>query len=150
VPGSTKSPPRTEVRPQPARRGGATVIGTLRRSEDLDLVDPAVVSHAAAALDAVVAAYGTRADRTALRFWPLRFTNVTLRLLGSDDFPAGSRRRTARDPTTVAAAVALAVAVSDRSPSKTSPRRTTVSTPAGVPPLTSVFREMPRCEDEGH
>ncbi|MDQ1022988.1 NADPH2:quinone reductase [Streptomyces umbrinus] len=129
---------------------GATVIGTVRRSGDLDRVDPAVISHAVAldaddpaaeirayapdgvncvievslsanadldnavtALDAVIAAYGTHADRTELPFWPLLFNNVTVRLLGSDDFPVTARRQAARDLTAAAAAGALTVGIGD-------------------------------------
>jgi NADPH2:quinone reductase len=138
---------------QLARWGGATVIGTVRRSSDLDQVDAAAVSHTVAldtedpaaairahapdgvhrvievslsvnadldnavtALDAVIAAYGTHSDRTELPFWPLLFNNVTLRLLGSDDFPAAAKRQAARDLTAAAAAGALTVDVGDRYP----------------------------------
>lgn len=38
--------------------------------------------------DAAVAACGAHADRKELPFWPLLFSNITLHLLGSDDFPA--------------------------------------------------------------
>lgn len=136
---------------QLARWGDAIVIGTVRRGNDLDHVDPAVVSHAVAldagdpaaairsyapdgvhrivevslsanadldnavaALDAVIAAYGTHADRTELPFWPLLFNNVTLRLLGSDDFPDEAKRQAARDLTAAAAVGALTVDVGDR------------------------------------
>ncbi|MCT9104847.1 NADPH:quinone reductase [Streptomyces mirabilis] len=138
---------------QLARWGGATVLATVRRGDDLDRVDPAVVSHAVAldsadpaaairtytpqgvdriievalsdnadldtavaATDAVIAAYATRADRTEIPFWPLLFNNVTLRLLGSDDFPAVARRQAARDLTAAAAVGALTVDVGDRYP----------------------------------
>ncbi|MEU0816485.1 NADPH:quinone reductase [Streptomyces mirabilis] len=138
---------------QLARWGGATVLATVRRGDDLDRVDPAVVSHAVAldsadpaaairtyaprgvdriievalsdnadldtavaATDAVIAAYASRADRTEIPFWPLLFNNVTLRLLGSDDFPAEARRQAARDLTAAAAVGALTVDVGDRYP----------------------------------
>ncbi|MFD7001438.1 NADPH:quinone reductase [Streptomyces mirabilis] len=138
---------------QLARWGGATVLASVRRGDDLDRVDPAVVSHAVAldsadpaaairaytpqgvdriievalsdnaeldsaiaATDAVIAAYATRADRTEIPFWPLLFNNVTLRLLGSDDFPAEARRQAARDLTAAAAVGALTVDVGDRYP----------------------------------
>ncbi|MEU1027182.1 NADPH:quinone reductase [Streptomyces mirabilis] len=138
---------------QLARWVGATVLATVRRGDDLDRVDPAVVSHAVAldsvdpaaairtytpqgvdriievalsdnadldtavaATDAVIAAYATRADRTEIPFWPLLFKNVTLRLLGSDDFPAVARRQAARDLTAAAAVGALTVDVGDRYP----------------------------------
>jgi NADPH2:quinone reductase len=136
-----------------AHWGGAIVIGTVRRGDDLAHVDATVVSHAVAldsadpaasirsyapggvhrvvevslsanadldnavtALDAVIAAYGTHADRTELPFWPLLFNNVTLRLLGSDDFPAVAKRQAARDLTAAAAVGALTVDVADRYP----------------------------------
>ncbi|WTV63763.1 hypothetical protein OG438_42465 [Streptomyces sp. NBC_00035] len=55
---------------QLAHWGGATVIGTVRRSGDLDGVDPAIVDldNAVTAPDAVIAAYGTHTDRTELPF----------------------------------------------------------------------------------
>lgn len=95
-----------------ARWVGATVIGTVRRSGDMDHVDPAVISHRIVEMslsanadlnitvtvpDAVIAPYGTHADRTELPSCPLLFNNVTLRLLGSDDFPATPN---GRPPTT--------------------------------------------------
>lgn len=138
---------------QLARWGGATVIATVPRSEDLDRVDRAVVSHAVAldqddpatairahapqgvdriievslsdnadldaalvANDAVIAAYATSADRTELPFWPLLFANVTLRLLGSDDFPVEAKRQAVRDLTAAAAVGALSVNVGDLFP----------------------------------
>jgi NADPH2:quinone reductase len=126
------------------------VIGTVRRTADLDRVDPALahaialdtgepaaairsyapqgvdriievalsdnadLDNAVAANNAVIAAYATRADRTEIPFWPLLFNNVTLRLLGSDDFPAAAKRQAARDLTAAAAVGALTVAVGDR------------------------------------
>jgi len=138
---------------QLARWGGATVIATVVRSEDLAHVDSSVVAHAVAldqdnpaqairelapqgvsrivevslsdnadldaavvANDAVIAAYATRADRPALPFWPLLFANVTLRLLGSDDFPAEAKQRAAGDLTAAAADGALTVRIGHRYP----------------------------------
>lgn len=125
----------------------------MRRAEDLDRVDAAVVSHAVAldggdpaaairahapdgvdriievalsdnadlddavaANGATIAAYATRADRTEIPFWTLLFNNVTLRLLGSDDFPVEAKRQAARDLTAAAAVGALTVDVGDRYP----------------------------------
>ena len=138
---------------QLAHWGGATVIGTVRRAEDLDRVDAAVISHAVAldisdpaaairahapdgvdriievalsdnadlddavaANGATIAAYATRADRTQIPFWTLLFNNVTLRLLGSDDFPVQAKRQAARDLTAAAAVGALTVDIADRYP----------------------------------
>jgi NADPH:quinone reductase len=41
------------------------------------------------------------------------FANVTIRLLGSDDFPQAARDAAARDLTTAAASSALSVAVAE-------------------------------------
>ncbi|GAA0667782.1 NADPH:quinone reductase [Kitasatospora atroaurantiaca] len=138
---------------QLAHWGGATVIGTVVRSDDLDRVDSSVVSHSVAldqddpakairayapqgvdriievamsdnadldaavvADGAVIAAYATRIDRPELPFWPLLFANVTLRLLGSDDFPADARKQAARDLTSAAAVGALKVDIGTRFP----------------------------------
>jgi NADPH2:quinone reductase len=60
---------------------------------------------------AVVAAYASAKDRPELPFWPMLFANVTIRLLGSDDFPQGAKDSAARDLTTAAAQGALSIAV---------------------------------------
>ncbi len=138
---------------QLARLGGATVLATVRRGDDLDRVDPAVVSHAVAldsadpaaairrytprGVDRIIEVALSRQRRPGHRrrrdgrghrrlrhprrphrrpFWPLLFNNVTLRLLGSDDFPAAARRQAARDLTAAAAVGALTVDVGDRYP----------------------------------
>lgn len=44
-----------------------------------------------------IAAYATRDAEPRLPFWPLLFANVTIRLLGSDDFSAEARAEAARD-----------------------------------------------------
>ena len=59
-------------------------------SENIEL-DAAVVSQGA-----VIAVYGSPKPRLELPFWPLLFSNVTLRLLGSDDFPAEAKAEAAR------------------------------------------------------
>jgi NADPH:quinone reductase len=135
-----------------ARRGGATVIGTVVRGSDLDRVDSAVAhtvaldeaqpaeairAHAPegvhriievalsenADLDAaiaapggVIAAYATRRDRPHLPFWPMLFANVTIRLLGSDDFPRAAKRQAAVDLSTAAREGALSIPIGDPLP----------------------------------
>jgi NADPH2:quinone reductase len=76
-------------------------------SENADL-DAAV-----AAPDGVIAAYATRRDRPAFPFWPMLFANLTIRLLGSDDFPQAAKRQAAADLTTAAREGALRVATGD-------------------------------------
>ena len=79
-------------------------------SANADL-DAAVVRNGA-----VVAAYASPADRAEIPFWPMLFANVTLRLLGSDDFPPEAKDAAARDLTAAAAESALAVTVADTFP----------------------------------
>jgi NADPH:quinone reductase len=61
----------------------------------------------------VLAVYASPKDRPELPFWPLLFNNVTIRLLGSDDFPAEAKDAAARDLTLAAAQSALSVPVAD-------------------------------------
>jgi NADPH:quinone reductase len=126
------------VAAQLARWGGATVIGTVMRESDLDQVDGAVAHAVAldqaqpgeairacapkgahriiAAPDGVIAAYATRHDRPDFPFWPMLFANLTIRLLGSDDFPRAAKRQAAVDLTTAAREGALSIATSDPMP----------------------------------
>ncbi|MET8164845.1 NADPH:quinone reductase [Streptomyces sp. NPDC005329] len=90
--------------------------GGVDRIVEVALSDNADLDDAVAANGAVIAAYATREDRTGIPFWTLLFNNVTLRLLGSDDFPDQARRQAARDLTAAAAVGALTVDVGDRFP----------------------------------
>jgi NADPH:quinone reductase len=138
---------------QLAHWGGATVIGTVVHSGDLENVDTSVVSHsialdeadAAAAIrehapagvdrvvevalsgnadldaavvanEAIIAAYASRADRPEIPFWPLLFANVTLRLLGSDDFSAEAKQQAGSDLTAAARVGALRIPVAPAHP----------------------------------
>jgi NADPH2:quinone reductase len=56
-----------------------------------------------------IAAYATSSDRPDFPFWPMLFDNVTIRLLGSDDFPTEAKRQAALDLTTAAAQGAIQV-----------------------------------------
>src|SRR3954471_21238148 len=132
---------------QLARWGGATVIGTVRKSSDvsqanayathtvaLDAPNPADaimtiapqgvdriievafsdnidLDASVAKLGSVIAAYATRSDRPDLPFWPMLFDNLTIRLLGSDDFPVDAKRQATADLTAAATAGALRVAI---------------------------------------
>lgn len=62
---------------------------------------------------AVVAAYASPGDRPELPFWPMLFANVTIRLLGSDDFPQDAKNAAASDLSAAAAQHALSVAVAE-------------------------------------
>jgi NADPH2:quinone reductase len=100
--------PAAEIRAN-APRGVDRII-------EVSLSDNADLDNAVAAVDAVIAAYATRSDRTEIPFWPLLFNNVTLRLLGSDDFPTEAKRQAVRDLTAAAAVGALNIAIGDRYP----------------------------------
>jgi NADPH2:quinone reductase len=86
----------------------------VHRIVEVSLSANADLDNAVVANDAVIAAYATDADRTEIPFWTLLFSNVTLRLLGSDDFPAAAKRQAARDLTAAAAAGALATGPIER------------------------------------
>jgi len=75
-------------------------------SANVDL-DAAVVRNGA-----VLAVYASP-DRPVLPFWPMLFANVTIRLLGSDDFPPEAKDTAARDLTTAAAQSALSIPVAE-------------------------------------
>jgi NADPH2:quinone reductase len=90
--------------------GGVDRIVEVAFSDNVDL-DTAVVAN-----DAVIAAYASRGVRPELPFWPLLFANVTVRLLGSDDFSAEAKRHAGADLTTAAGTGALTIAVAPKYP----------------------------------
>ena len=138
---------------QLARWGGADVVGTVRRRENLADVNPRTAHHVVALdssnpghairalapdgvdrvvevafsdnvdldaavvkVGAVIAAYATPYDRPDFPFWPMLFDNVTIRLLGSDDFPAKAKQQAVEDLTAAARDGALAISVGDPVP----------------------------------
>jgi len=60
---------------------------------------------------AVIAAYASPDANPTLPFWPLLFNNVTVRLLGSDDFPVAAKDGAARDLSIAAAKGALPISI---------------------------------------
>jgi NADPH2:quinone reductase len=131
---------------------GATVIGTVRRSRDLEHVDDAVTHRVAlddtdpaaairrvapagvhrivevsfsenadldaavAGPEAIIAAYATRDPRPSFDFWPMLFANLTIRLLGSDDFPAAAKLQATADLSVAARDGALRVPIDEPLP----------------------------------
>ena len=81
------------------------------RIVEVALSDNGGLDASVVANDAVIAAYFSRSDTIDLPFSPLLFANVTLRLLGSDDFSFQAKQQAARDLTAAAAAGALSVSV---------------------------------------
>jgi NADPH:quinone reductase len=69
-----------------------------------------------AANECVIATYATRHDRPEFPFWPMLFANITIRMLGSDDFPTAVKRQAADDLTTAAREGKLSIAIADPLP----------------------------------
>ena len=88
----------------------------VHRIVEVSFSDNADLDAAVAAPEAVIAAYATRDPRPAFDFWPMLFANLTIRLLGSDDFPAAARHQAAADLTAAAQEGALRIAVRDPLP----------------------------------
>jgi NADPH2:quinone reductase len=141
---------------QLARWGGATVIGTVRRSSDVERADRGGIAHvvpldtpdaldrirdvapggvdrvvevslsdnvdfdlAALRVGGVIAAYASGDERPTLPFWPMLFNNISIRLLGSDDFPIDAKHAAVADLTTAAGGGALSIPIADAMPLQT-------------------------------
>lgn len=74
-------------------------------SDNIDL-DAAVARNGTS-----IAAYATRTDRPGFPFWPMLFDNITIHLLGSDDFPPAAKQQAAKDLTAAAQQGALTIAI---------------------------------------
>ena len=94
----------------------ARAPGGVDRIIEVALSDNADLDAEVIALDGVIAAYASRHERPAIPFWPMLFANVTIRLIGSDDFPATAKRDAANDLTTAAGEGALSIAISEPLP----------------------------------
>jgi NADPH:quinone reductase len=105
---SLQSDPLTKIRRLAPHGVDRIVEVALSANADLDA---AVVGNGA-----VLAAYASPKDRPELPFWPMLFANVTIRLLGSDDFAPEAKNAAARDLTAAAAQSALAVTVAETFP----------------------------------
>jgi len=84
---------------------GVDRIVEVALSANADL-DAAVVRNGA-----VLAAYASGQKRTELPFWPMLFQNLTIRLLGSDDFPQDAKNAAGRDLTAAVAQSALSIPI---------------------------------------
>ena len=88
----------------------------MHRIIEVSFSDNADLDAAVAASDAVIASYATRRDRPDFPFWPMLFANLTIRLLGSDDFPRAAKRQAAVDLTTATREGALSMPTGDPMP----------------------------------
>jgi NADPH:quinone reductase len=107
---SLQSDPAAAIRALAPDGVGRIVEVALSANADLDA---AIVGNGA-----VIAAYASPQDRPELPFWPMLFANVTIRLLGSDDFPQHAKDEAARDLTAAAAQSALSIPVARMLPLK--------------------------------
>jgi NADPH2:quinone reductase len=88
----------------------------VHRIVEVSLSDNVDLDASVASVGAVIAAYPTSDPRPSLPFWPMLFDNITVRLLGSDDFPADAKRRASSDLTAAAATGALSIQIADPLP----------------------------------
>src|SRR5256714_2426175 len=102
--------------PQPAEAIRAHAPEGVHRIIEVAFSENADLDADVAAPDGVIATYATRRDRPDFPFWPMLFANLTIRLLGSDDFPQVAKRQAAADLTTAAREGALRVATGDPLP----------------------------------
>src|SRR3954467_2190057 len=102
--------------PQPDEAIRAHAPDGVDRIIEVAFSENADLDAAVAAPDAVIAAYATRRDRPDFPFWPMLFANLTIRLLGSDDFPPAAKRQAAADLTSAASDGALRIPIGDPLP----------------------------------
>jgi NADPH2:quinone reductase len=80
---------------------------------EVSLSDNVELDAAVLRVGGVIAAYASRDGQPSFPFWPMLFDNLTIRLLGSDDFPADAKRQAAADLTVAAADDALSIAFAE-------------------------------------
>lgn len=78
---------------------------------DVDFAGHADLDAAVAGNLAVIAACATSQARPSFPFWPMLFGNITVRLLGSDDFRSAAKQQAAADLTAAARDGALSIRV---------------------------------------
>ena len=78
---------------------------------EVSLSDNVDLDAAVLRVGGVIAAYASGDERPSLPFWPMLFDNITIRLLGSDDFPADAKRAAAVDLTAAARDRTLSITI---------------------------------------
>ena len=97
--------------PDPAGAVRALAPDGVDRIVEVDFAGNIDLDAAVAKNGAVIAAYASGRDRPDFPFWPMLFDNITVRLLGSDDFPPAAKRQAASDLTAAAQVGALSIPV---------------------------------------
>ena len=88
----------------------------VQRIVEVAFSDNADLDAAVAAPQAVMAAYATRNPRPDFDFWTMLFANLSIRLIGSDDFPVEAKRQAATELTEAAQEGALKIPIADSLP----------------------------------
>ncbi|KUG53868.1 oxidoreductase [Kocuria rosea subsp. polaris] len=88
--------------PDPAQAIRAHAPDGVDRIVEVAFSDNVDLDAAVAKNNSVIAAYATRVDRPDFPFWSMLFNNITIRLLGSDDFPPAAKHQAAIDLTSAA------------------------------------------------
>jgi NADPH2:quinone reductase len=79
-------------------------------SDNADLDADIIATHG------IIATYATREDRTEIPFWPMLFSNVTIKLYGGDGFSHQAKQRAAFQLTQAAKEGALSIAIAESLP----------------------------------
>ncbi|GLS32668.1 NADPH2:quinone reductase [Mesorhizobium albiziae] len=86
----------------------------VHRIAEVDFASHIELDAAVIAVGGVISSYYSSQDRPEIPYWQLGFADVTLRLLGSDDFPPSIKDSAARELTYALAVGALRVKVATR------------------------------------
>ncbi|MCW2983761.1 MAG: hypothetical protein JWR63_1331 [Conexibacter sp.] len=97
-----------------AEKIAAVAPGGVDRIAEVDFAGNIALDAQVLAVGGTVASYASASPMPQLPYWTLGFADATLRLLGSDDFPAAAAQDAARDLTACAAAGAMAIPISAR------------------------------------
>lgn len=88
----------------------------VHRIAEVDFAAHIDVDAAVIATGGVISAYYSSADRPSIPYWTLGFADVSLRLLGSDDFPPAVKAEAARELTAALLEGRLHTAIAQRLP----------------------------------
>lgn len=88
----------------------------VHRIAEIDFAAHIDVDAAVIATGGVISAYYSSADRPSIPYWTLGFADVSLRLLGSDDFPPAVKAEAARELTAALLEGRLRTAIARRLP----------------------------------
>lgn len=102
--------------PELARKIREAVPEGVHRVAEVDFATHIDVDADVMAVGGVISAYYSSSDRPNLPYWKLAFADVSLRLLGSDDFPPAVKAEAARDLTAALLEGRLRAAIAARLP----------------------------------